>query len=142
MIEKHTFVSLINMLKGYWEKVHALEGLFEVYFDQNWLTTVFDRTIESLQDGFFTDKELEETKHSKDDTIELQQGTIEELLMHYCVTAEFGANKEVLDGIYVATNIKDKSDEIVMSAFTPEELYDLIIHYISHPDYNVTIDLP
>lgn len=152
MIEKHTFVDTLNALKNHCSGQKQLEKALNCYFeDSNFIFRIGCNLIDILTDAFFTTEQLEiikshtnRTYHTKDvPDFVYQWETIGDLLNHYCWNGDFGDNPDVLKN---RMQIKDKDEKIIISynAFTSDELYILIIDYITGKNIDdnrtVTID--
>jgi hypothetical protein len=138
MIEKHTFCDLMYQTKEYWDGVQNLEKSLGAMFDNNFLTKMFDKMLTTLARGFFSTDELNKFVAPCDDydkTLEFNFETIEDLLYHYACNSDFGREWGLMDETYV---IKDKNNNILVSfdGDTPEELYDIIIKFLSRNDDN------
>ncbi len=132
MIERHTFVDMIETIKEYSFKVRVVETVLDCVFE-NWLTQHESNMIYHLSRAFFDTSDIRDIdwECNKNDVVEQQQENVEDLLLFYCCDAEFGNKKEELIDIYQRGDIK-------MNATTPDGLYDIIIDYLKHVDEDVT----
>lgn len=135
MIEKHTFVDLLNDIAEYSDKVKDLEGTLNCVFE-NWLTQHESNVIYHLSRAFFDTEDIRtiDWETNNDDIVEQQQENIEDVILYYCYTGEFGKQKEKLIDIYQRGDIK-------MNATNAEMLYDLIIDYLTNIEEDVTFFL-
>lgn len=54
MINKDSFVKIINGVRDYWTNLHKFENMLDVYFEENWMTDIVDSTLDAL----FEDMEI------------------------------------------------------------------------------------
>ena len=55
MINKDSFVKIINGVRDYWSNLRKLEDTLGVYFEENWMTDIVDHTLDAL----FEDMEID-----------------------------------------------------------------------------------
>ena len=142
MIEKHTFCDLIYQLRDYWDGVVSLEKSLGTMFDNNFLTKVLDRTITTIAKGFFSTEDIDKWFVGSnspcddcDQSFKMNFETIEDLLYHYTCTSDFGREWGMMDDTYVITDKDGKTVE-TFDGDTPEELYSIIIKFLSRNDDN------
>lgn len=131
MIEKHTFVSSLNNLASFVEKVNILEDVLEIMFDNNFLTNMIDSTLVTLGESFFTEEELNDSN--------CKVTTVIDMLYHFAFMGEFGNKIAELQRFYVEN--ENTKDEQVFNAFTSIELYTIIDRYIHLEDDSVTVTM-
>lgn len=122
MIEKHTFVKIINGLKDYADNVSKLEDALNVVFDVNYMTRVMDNTLDALAQGFFTLEEILDLS-----TYKQTLDTITSMIYHFCFTGYFGDNKKELERFFVEN--PDTSEEVSYDCFSANDLYNIITMY-------------
>jgi hypothetical protein len=146
MIEKHTFVDIIESVKKHYEGQKALEKALNCYFeDDNFIFRLGCDIIDSLSSAFFTSDQIDFINNNKskwgcqyhlENTTDWvpKWETVGDLICHFCWNGDFGENTDVLKDRMI---IKDKDGNIIRSfnATTSEELFDLIMTYLSD-EYN------
>ena len=132
MIERHTFVDMLETIKEYSSKIRQLETTLDCVFE-NWMTQHESDMIYHLSRAFFDTDDIRniDRRCSKDDIIEQQQENVEDILLFYCYESEFGKQKEKLVDVYERGVVK-------MSATSPDKLYDIIIDYLENVEEDVT----
>ena len=135
MIERHTFVDMIETLKKYSNKIQQLETTLDCVFE-NWLTQHEHDMIYHLSRAFFDTEDIRniDRKCNEDDIVEQQQENVEDIILFFCYNCEFGNKKESLVDIYQRGNIK-------MNGTTAEGIYDIIVDYLQNTDEDVTFHL-
>lgn len=142
MIEKHTFCDLMYQTRDYWDGVLKMEESLNIYFDDNFLTKMFDKMMTSLARSFFDSEQLSKVfadtpdpSGDCDQVLVYNYETVEDLLYHYTCNSNFGREWGLMDDTYI---IRDKEGKVINSfdGDTPEELYDIIIKFISRDDDN------
>lgn len=135
MIERHTFVDMLETIKEYSNKIRQLETTLDYVFE-NWMTQHEGDMIYHLSRAFFDTEDIRniDWECNEDDIIELRQETIEDLLLFYCYTGEFGNQKEKLIDIYQRGDMK-------MNGTTADGIYDIIIDYLTYTEDNVRFHL-
>lgn len=135
MIERHTFVDMLEEVREYSEKIRELETALDCVFE-NWITQHESNLIYHLSRAFFDSWDIRniDFESNEDDIIEQQQETVEDLLLFYCYDGEFGKQKEKLVDVYERGGIK-------MNATSPDKVYDIIIDYLENIEEDVTFYL-
>ena len=131
MIEKHTFITQISLLKDYNKAVNKMDDAIDIGHD-SWLFHLIDNWLESICTAFYTYDEYVEyiRKNSKGIA-----DNIIELVFHFCFNGDFGENIKPIKHVYSRDD--GKWQNILNSA----ELYDVIIDYITHPESKFEFDL-
>ena len=135
MIERHTFVDMLNDTMEYSDKVKELEVTLDCVFE-NWMTQHESNMIYHLSRAFFDTQDIRDIdwECNKDDVVEQQQANVEDVILFYCYDCEFGKKKEKLVDIYQRGDMK-------MNATSPDMLYDLILDYLTNTEDDVTFYL-
>lgn len=135
MIERHTFVDILNDIMEYSDKVKDLEVTLDCVFE-NWMTQHESNMIYHLSRAFFDAQDIRDIdwECNKDDVVEQQQAHVEDVILFYCYDCEFGKKKEKLVDIYQRGDMK-------MNATSPDMLYDLILDYLTNTEEDVTFYL-
>ena len=55
VINKQSFCDIMEALDKYWENLRNLEGILNVYFEDNMLTTIFDKVVDALEEDLEPD---------------------------------------------------------------------------------------
>ena len=133
MIERHTFVDMLETIKEYSNKIRQLETTLDCVFE-NWMTQHEGDMIYHLSRAFFDTETIRniDQECNNDDIVEQQQETVEDLILFFCYDSEFGSKEENL--IY-----RHGNTEMIIT--TANELYDIIIEYLKTGDENVTFYL-
>jgi len=133
----HVVTELIEMLDKYEVGLTKFENALQVYIDDNWMSQVFEKTINALVLMFFTEDEVEVINKSRIadndeeakefEIIRSQYETINELIYHFICIGECGRNEAVLKGIY---KYKLKSGNMCKhDVLTPMNLCQVIEDY-------------
>lgn len=132
MIERHTFVDMLETIKEYSNKIRQLETTLDCVFE-NWMTQHESDMIYHLSRAFFNTEDIRniDWECNEDDVVEQQQENVEDLLLFYCYGGEFGKQKEKLVDVYERGVIK-------MNATSPDKVYDIIIDYLENIEEDVT----
>lgn len=125
MIDKHTFVDFLKIIKNYVAGLEDFEKSLHTLFDNNFLTNIIDCTLVTLGEGFFTKEQLDDLENR------VAVETVTDMIYHFAMKGEFGAKPAELQRLYVEN--ENKSNERAFNAFTPEELYVIIDRYL-HPE--------
>ena len=135
MIERHTFVDMLNDTMEYSDKVKDLEVALDCVFE-NWMTQHESNMIYHLSRAFFDTQDIRDIdwECNKDDVVEQQQANVEDVILFYCYDCEFSRKKEKLVDIYQRGDMK-------MNATSPDMLYDLILDYLTNTEDDVTFYL-
>lgn len=136
MIEKHTFTTLLHIMEDYSDNLSKLENTLGCTFDNNWLDNHVSTIMNNLTWAFF-DKEtfdgIAANYFDKNFSKQHEQyEKIEQLIFFFCYDGNWGAEKEELTNIYTRANCDP------VSIYNTNDLYDVIIDYITHPDDTVT----
>ena len=101
MIERHTFVDMIETLKNYSNKIRQLETTLDCVFE-NWMTQHECDMIYHLSRAFFDTEDIRniDRGRNEDDIVEQQQENVEDVILFFCYDGEFGNKKETLVDIY------------------------------------------
>jgi hypothetical protein len=110
----------MNSLESLGTGASALETALNVKFDNNFITEHIDQTLITLGRSF-----IDESATDQD----ILQETVTDILFYYVITGEFGLHTEKLERLYVED--EGLETEKAFDATTEEELYDLIIHFLS-----------
>lgn len=129
MIEKHSFVKTISLLKHYCNGLSELEKCLGTYFDNTWLTMIIDNILSMLTESFFTTEDLEGITVDSE-IIDSRITSISSLIYHFCFNGDFGEDTTALTDVYSRGNI-------TMNAYSPESVYDIIIDYLTYTDQDV-----
>lgn len=125
MIDKKTFCNFMNSLSSYVAGIEQLEETLKVMFDNNFLIHHLDNSLDILGNAFFTEEELAGIDQ------QVTVNTVGDLIYHFAFQGEFGLKKSKLQRLYVED--EGLETEFMLNAFTPEELYDIIVRYIHPP---------
>lgn len=90
VLNKKSFCDIIDALKCYWSNLNALEGILNVYFEDNMLTDIFDKVIDALEEDLepeFYDPEMD------------FGGDAEPLIMKWLFEFAAGHNEKAKEGI-------------------------------------------
>ena len=60
MISKDSFVKIMNSLRGYWDELDKDMDRLNVVFDDNYLTRVFNHTMDALCDDLESDLDIDD----------------------------------------------------------------------------------
>ena len=74
MINKQSFCDIVEALDKYWGNIGNLENVLNVYFEDNMLTSIFDRVIDALEDDLEPDRDFGENLTILDWLIEFDAG--------------------------------------------------------------------
>lgn len=74
MINKQSFCDIVEALDKYWGNIGNLENVLNVYFEDNMLTTIFDKVIDALEDDLEPDRDFGENLTILDWLIEFDAG--------------------------------------------------------------------
>ena len=124
MIDKHTFVDQLKIMKNYVAGLEDFEKSLHTLFEDNFLTHIIDGTLVTLGEGFFTKEQLDDLEN------QVAVQTVIDMIYHFTMIGEFGAKPAELQRLYIEN--ENKSNERAFNAFTPEELYVIIDRYL-HP---------
>jgi hypothetical protein len=102
MINKNSFVKIVNGLVDYWTKLSELESTLNVYFESNWMTDIVDNTLDALFD------DLEIDTCPDDDC-----GLIFEFVIDYEVVQAGNFDIEVNGVKYTIKNAEDLYDVLI-----------------------------
>lgn len=58
MINKQSFCDIMESLDKYWSDLRNLEGILNVYFEDNMLTTIFDKVVDALEEDLEPDRDF------------------------------------------------------------------------------------
>ena len=135
MIERHTFVDMLETIKEYSNKIRQLETTLDCVFE-NWMTQHESDMIYHLSRAFFDTEDIRniDWECNEDDIVEQQQENVEDVILFFCYDGEFGNNKETLVDIYQRGDIK-------MNGTTAESIYDIIVDYLQNMGEDVTFYL-
>lgn len=135
MIERHTFVDVLEDISEYSDKIRLLETTLDCVFE-NWMTQHESNMIYHLSRAFFDTNDIRDIdwECNEDDIVEQQQENVEDVILFFCYDGEFGKKKEKLVDIYQRGDMK-------MNATSTDMLYDLIIDYLTNTDEDVTFYL-
>ena len=133
MIEERTFVRFLDMIEDHCSGMEQLEETLHVTFDNNFLTKTVDKGLDTLAEGFFTEEQLNDVEWAP--TLE----TVKDIIYHYALTCEFGLHRDKLHRLYVED--EGTPEEFALDAYTPEELYCLIVRYVNPPEVVKTYTL-
>lgn len=135
MIERHTFVDMVEEVREYSEKIRELETAIDCVFE-NWMTQHESNMIYHLSRAFFDTQDIRDIDRGRneDGVVEQQQENVEDVILFYCYDCEFGRKKEKLVDIYQRGDMK-------MNATSPDMLYDLILDYLTNTEDDVTFYL-
>ena len=130
MITKTLFKSLILTVNKLETGISATEEALGCYMDSNWLTDSVSELLQAVTLGFFEGQP--ETRTEK-----LQLDTIEELIYYFIYTEHCGDNSDYCKSKLVTVS-EDKKDFQPISCTSLEELYDVIVLYLTRLDLNFT----
>lgn len=60
VINKQSFCDIMEALDKYWSDLRSLEGILNVYFEDNMLTTIFDKVVDALEEDLCPDRDFGE----------------------------------------------------------------------------------
>lgn len=106
VLNKKSFCDIIDALKCYWSNLNALEGILNVYFEDNILTEIFDKVIDALEE----DLEPEFYDHNMD-----FGGDAEPLISKWLFDFAAGHNEKAKEGIdgHPLTSVEELYDYLV-----------------------------
>ena len=135
MIERHTFVDMLETIKEYSNKIRQLETTLDCVFE-NWMTQHESDMIYHLSRAFFDTEDIRniDRGRNEDDIVEQQQENVEDIILFFCYDGEFGNKKEILVDIYQRGDTK-------MNGTTADGIYDIIVDYLQNTDKDVTFHL-
>ena len=135
MIERHTFVDMLETIKEYSSKIRQLETTLDCVFE-NWMTQHESDMIYHLSRAFFDTEDIRniDRGRNEDDIVEQQQENVEDVILFFCYDGEFGNKKEALVDIYQRGDMK-------MNGTTADGIYDIIVDYLQNTDKDVTFHL-
>lgn len=135
MIERHTFVDMLETIKEYSNKIRQLETTLDCVFE-NWMTQHESDMIYHLSRAFFDTEDIRniDRGHNENDIVEQQQENVEDIILFFCYDGEFGNKKEILVDIYQRGDTK-------MNGTTADGIYDIIVDYLQNTDKDVTFHL-
>ena len=135
MIERHTFVDMLETIKEYSNKIRQLETTLDCVFE-NWMTQHESDMIYHLSRAFFDTEDIcnIDWECNEDDIVEQQQVNVEDVILFFCYDGEYGNKKEPLVDIYQRGDTK-------MNGTTAEGIYDIIVDYLQNIDEDVTFYL-
>ena len=135
MIERHTFVDMLDTIKEYSNKIRQLETTLDCVFE-NWMTQHECDMIYHLSRAFFDTEDIRnmDRERNEDDIVEQQQENVEDIILFFCYDGEFGNKKEALVDIYQREDMK-------MNGTTADGIYDIIVDYLQNTDKDVTFHL-
>ena len=135
MIERHTFVDMLETIKEYSNKIRQLETTLDCVFE-NWMTQHESDMIYHLSRAFFDTEDIRniDRGRNEDDIVEQQQENVEDVILFFCFDVEFGNKKETLVDIYQRGDTK-------MNGTTADGIYDIIVDYLQNTDKDVTFHL-
>lgn len=135
MIERHTFVDMLDTIKEYSNKIRQLETTLDCVFE-NWMTQHESDMIYHLSRAFFDTEDIRniDRGRNEDDIVEQQQENVEDVILFFCYDGEFGNKKENLVDIYQRGDTK-------MNGTTADGIYDIIVDYLQNTDKDVTFHL-
>lgn len=122
MIDKRTFCKFLDILDEHTCGIDTLEQALNVTFDNNFLTHILDKSLDTIAESFFRDDQLEDLENQP--MIE----TVKDILYHYAFKGEFGLKTGELQRLYVED--EGLKTEEAFNAFNAEELYDIIVRYL------------
>ena len=135
MIERHTFVDMLETIKEYSNKIRQLETTLDCVFE-NWMTQHESDMIYHLSRAFFDTEDIRniDRGRNEDDIVEQQQENVEDVILFFCYDGEFRNKKETLVDIYQRGDTK-------MNGTTADGIYDIIVDYLQNTDKDVTFHL-
>ena len=133
MLNKSTFVSLMNIAHAQEHGMVNLEETLHVTFDNCFLSDVLDGLLCTIAKSFFTEEQINNIEDQT--TIE----TVTDILYHFALTCEFGKKSDRLKRLYVEDD--GLESERAFDALNEEQLYDLIVRYIAPPEVCQTYTL-
>ena len=135
MIERHTFVDMLDTIKEYSNKIRELETTLDCVFE-NWMTQHESDIIYHLSRAFFDTEDIRniDRGRNENDIVEQQQENVEDVILFFCYDGEFGNKKENLVDIYQRGDTK-------MNGTTADGIYDIIVDYLQNTDKDVTFHL-
>ena len=135
MIERHTFVDMLETIKEYSNKIRQLETTLDCVFE-NWMTQHECDMIYHLSRAFFDTEDIRniDRGRNEDDIVEQQQENVEDVILFFCYDGEFRNKKETLVDIYQRGDTK-------MNGTTADGIYDIIVDYLQNTDKDVTFHL-
>ena len=128
MIERHTFKELINIVARAEDYIKKLEAL-GITINDGPLIHNNETVIHAIAEGFQTFGAIND----------FQVEAVEELLYHFIYMEDCGNESEHCKSRLVVVN-KGREDEHSMSCTNLDELYNVIILYIEHPECEFTFN--
>ena len=125
MLDKRTFCRFLDILEEHTAGIDTLEQALRVTFDNNFLTNILDKSLDTIAESFFTDEQLTNLDYLP------QVETVKDILYHYAFKGEFGLKTGELQRLYVED--EGLKTEFVLNAFNSEELYDIVNRYLNPP---------
>lgn len=106
MIQKMTFVKIMDGLRDYWDKVRELEDNLGVIFEYNYLMTILDNTLDAICD------EIE-------DSIEFPTEEGAPWCLYFAYDLDWGRADKALEGA--------KVNDVTYPLKTAGQLYDFLM---------------
>ena len=84
MIERHTFVDMLETIKEYSNKIRQLETTLDCVFE-NWMTQHESDMIYHLSRAFFDTEDIRKIDRGRneDDIVEQQQENVEDIILFF-----------------------------------------------------------
>ena len=124
MIEKHTFVDLLNTLETFVNGNDSLQTALSTYFDENYLTETEAALTDILSNAFFEDIDAVEQYYID---------TVYDLISFYAYTCDFNNNPNTSKYLYECVIINEgKPNEERLSIDDGDMLYDIIMRYLNN----------
>lgn len=106
VINKQSFCDIMEALDTYWSNLKNLEGILNVYFEDNMLTEIYDKVIDALEE------DLEPELYDPEADFDMNA---EPLIMRWLLEFDAGRSESAKEGING------------YSLTTAEELYDYLV---------------
>lgn len=104
MMNKKSFVTIIDSVRDYWDSMLKLESALNIQIDENFMTKIIDNVLNAVSD------DMEENIEKDDKT-----GT---WVSYYAFELDFGRVDYAVDAVNV--------DSVVYPLTNSEELYDFL----------------
>lgn len=140
MIEKFTFVELMNACESCDAGVEQLQKALNCQFDDNFLTTVLTNITDVMALSFFSDEDRDYVDthqpgwlHERNEDYLLSSvDTVYDMIFHYMFNCKYGTIERHCKEFMKVTQ-KDGT-EVEYTCFDAEQLYDAIVAYLNRTD--------
>lgn len=109
VLNRQSFCDIMEALDGYWGDLHKLEGILNVYFEDNMLTEIYDSVVNALVEDLEPDLEFGE----------------DSLIQSWLIAYDAGRNDKAKEGIdgHPLTNAGELYDYLVWKRDEAEKTF-------------------